>query len=79
MAVKIFFEFLNTDNCLRLFQEEIAVCSRIRHPNIVPLCGATTEKNERLRIITELLEGSLSDVIIAARRSKMASFFARAD
>ncbi|XP_065838770.1 probable serine/threonine-protein kinase DDB_G0281745 isoform X4 [Oscarella lobularis] len=70
VAVKIFYEFLNTENSLRLFQEEIAVCSRIRHPNIVSLCGATTEKNERLRIITELLEGSLSDVIIAARRSK---------
>ena len=70
VAIKIFSEFLNTDNSLRLFQEEIAVCNRIRHPNIVSPCGETTEKNERLRIITELLEGSLSDVIIAARRSK---------
>ncbi|XP_065838890.1 serine/threonine-protein phosphatase 6 regulatory ankyrin repeat subunit B-like isoform X2 [Oscarella lobularis] len=70
VAVKIFFDFLDTEYYLRLFRQEIAVCSRARHPNIVSLCGVTTENGVPLRIVTELLEGSLSDVIRAARRSK---------
>ena len=70
MAVKSFFKFLNSDYYLRLFQQEIAVCTQARHPNIVSLCGVTTENGVPLRIITELLEGSLSDVIKAALRSK---------
>ena len=64
VAVKIFYDFLDSDYYLRLFEQEIAVCSRARHPNIVSLCGVP------LRIISELLEGSLSDVIRAALRSK---------
>ncbi|XP_065838886.1 serine/threonine-protein phosphatase 6 regulatory ankyrin repeat subunit B-like isoform X2 [Oscarella lobularis] len=70
VAVKMFYELLNTERYLRLFQQEIAVCTRARHPNIVSLCGVTTENGVPLRIITELLEGSLSDVIEAALRSK---------
>ena len=66
----MFYELLNTERYLRLFQQEIAVCTRARHPNIVSLCGVTTENGVPLRIITELLEGSLSDVIEAALRSK---------
>ena len=69
VAVKMFFECLDTGYYLRLFQQEIAVCIRARHPNIVSLCGVTTENGVPLRIITELLEGSLSDVIKAAHRS----------
>ena len=70
VAVKMFYEFLNTDYHLRLFQQEIAVCVRARHPNVVFLCGVTTENSIPFRIITELLEGSLSDVIKAALRSE---------
>ena len=70
VAVKMFYEFLNTDYHLRLFQQEIAVCVRARHPNVVFLCGVTTENGVPFRIITELLEGSLSDVIRAALRSE---------
>ena len=70
VAVKIFYDFLDSDYYLRLFEQEIAVCSRARHPNIVSLCGVTTENGVPLRIISELLEGSLSDVIRAALRSK---------
>ena len=69
VAVKIFFECLDTEYYLCLFQQEIAVCSRVRHPNVVSLYGVTTENGVPLRIITELLEGSLSDVIRAAHRS----------
>ena len=70
VAVKMFHEFLNTDYHLRLFQQEIAVCVRARHPNVVFLCGVTMENGLPFRIITELLEGSLSDVIKAALRSE---------
>ena len=69
VAVKMFYACLESDYYLRLFQQEISVCTRARHPNIVSLCGVTTENNVPLRIITELLEGSLSDVIRAAHRS----------
>ncbi|XP_065829963.1 serine/threonine-protein kinase TNNI3K-like isoform X3 [Oscarella lobularis] len=72
VAVKMFFELLNTERYFRLFEQEIAVCTRARHPNVVSLCGVTTENGVPLRIITELLEGSLSDVISAALRSKWA-------
>ena len=70
VAVKMFYEFLNTDYHLRLFQQEIAVCVRARHPNVVFLCGVTTENGVPFRIITELLEGSLSEVIRASLRSE---------
>ena len=70
VAVKIFRDYLNSDYYLRLFRQEIAVCSRARHPNIVSLCGVTTKNGVPLRIISELLEGSLSDVIKAALRSQ---------
>ena len=70
MAVKIFRECLNSDYYLRLFRQEISVCSRARHPNVVSLYGVTTKNGVPLRIISELLEGSLSDVIKAALRSQ---------
>ncbi|XP_065838715.1 kinesin-like protein KIF13A isoform X2 [Oscarella lobularis] len=70
VAVKTFFECLDTDYYLDLFKQEIAICSRARHPNIVFLCGVTTVNDTPLRIVTELLEGSLSDVIKASVRCK---------
>ena len=70
MAVKSFFEFLNTDYYLDLFKQEIAICTRARHPNIVFLCGVTTVNDTPLRIVSELLEGSLSEVIRESVRCK---------
>ncbi|XP_065832973.1 probable serine/threonine-protein kinase DDB_G0271682 [Oscarella lobularis] len=72
VAVKKFFSCLETDYYIRLFEQEISICSRARHPNIVFMCGVTTENGTPLQIITELLEGSLSDVIKAALRSQCA-------
>ena len=69
VAVKSFFDFLDSDYYLALFQQEIAICSRVRHPNIVSFYGATTMDGTPMRIVTRLLEGSLSDVIQAARLS----------
>ena len=45
------------------------MCSHVHHPNVVSLCGVTTEDDVPVRIITELLEGSVSDVIKASLRS----------
>ncbi|XP_065838884.1 ankyrin-3-like isoform X2 [Oscarella lobularis] len=70
VAVKTFYECLDTDYYLDLFKQEIAICTRARHPNIVFLCGVTTVNDTPLRIVTELLEGSLSDVIKASVRCK---------
>ncbi|XP_065839304.1 ankyrin-3-like isoform X1 [Oscarella lobularis] len=70
VAVKTFFDCLDTDYYLDLFKQEIAICTRARHPNIVFLCGVTTVNDTPLRIVTELLEGSLSDVIKASVRCK---------
>ena len=66
VAVKTFFNCLDTEYYLNLFKQEIAICTRVRHFNIVFLYGVTTVNGTPLRIITELLEGSLSDVIKAS-------------
>ncbi|XP_065832896.1 uncharacterized protein [Oscarella lobularis] len=70
VAVKEFYEALEGECYLKLFQQEMAVISHVRHPNIVSLCGVTTQSGTPLRIITELLEGSISDVYLAALRAK---------
>ena len=66
VAVKMCHELLNTAYYLDLFKQEMAVNCRIRHPNIVALCGVTTVDGLPLRIITQLLEGCLRDVINAS-------------
>ena len=69
VAVKSMHDLLDRGHYLELFQQEIGICSHARHPNVVSLCGVTTEDGVPARIITELLEGSVSDVIKASRRS----------
>ena len=69
VAVKIMHELLHRDHYLDLFQQEVGMCSHVHHPNVVSLCGVTTEDDVPVRIITELLEGSVSDVIKASLRS----------
>ena len=63
VAVKELHEDLKEDMYLRLFQQEMEICSRVRHPNILAICGVTFREGEPLRIITNLLEASLSEVI----------------
>ncbi|XP_065845260.1 uncharacterized protein [Oscarella lobularis] len=66
VAVKTFYDFLRVDVYLRRLEQEISICSQVHHPNVVCLLGAITQDDIPLRIVTELLEASLYDVIVAA-------------
>ncbi|XP_065845347.1 uncharacterized protein [Oscarella lobularis] len=66
VAVKTFYDFLRVDVYLRRLEQEISICSKVHHPNVVSLLGVITQDGIPLRIISELLEASLSDIIVAA-------------
>ncbi|XP_065844959.1 serine/threonine-protein kinase TNNI3K-like isoform X2 [Oscarella lobularis] len=66
VAVKTFFEFLRVENYLARLNQEISICRYVHHPNVVALLGVITQDGIPLSILSELLEGSLSDVIEAA-------------
>lgn len=67
VAVKIFHEDLRvSEHNKKLFRQELNNCADLRHPNIVTFCGATLENDNPLQIVTELLEGSLDELIKAA-------------
>ena len=66
VAVKTFFDFLRVDQYLPRLQQEILICRHVHHPNVVSLLGFISENDVPLSIMSELLEGSLSDVIEAA-------------
>ena len=68
VAVKTFYEFLRVDVYLRRLEQEISICSQVHHPNVVSLLGVITQDDIPLRIISELLEASLSDIIVAANK-----------
>ena len=65
VAVKTFYEFLRVDVYVRRLEQEISICSQVHHPNVVSLLGVITQDRIPLRIISELLEASLSDIIVA--------------
>ena len=66
VTVKTFYDFLRVDVYLRRLEQEISICGQVHHPNVVCLLGAITQDDIPLRIVTELLEASLYDVIVAA-------------
>ncbi|XP_065845294.1 uncharacterized protein [Oscarella lobularis] len=66
VAVKTFFDFLRVDEYLRRLEQEISICSQVHHPNIVSLLGVITQDGIPLRLVSELLEASLSDIIAVA-------------
>ena len=66
VAVKTFYDFLRVDKYLNRLEQEISICRHAHHPNVVSLLGVITEDGIPLSILSELLEGSLSDVIEAA-------------
>ncbi|XP_062512392.1 probable serine/threonine-protein kinase DDB_G0271682 [Corticium candelabrum] len=71
VAVKTFYDFLRADELNASFiHREVSVSSRVHHPNVLSICGAIIENEVPLRIVMELLEGSLRDVIKASRRSR---------
>ncbi|XP_065845176.1 ankyrin repeat domain-containing protein 17-like isoform X3 [Oscarella lobularis] len=66
VAVKTFFDFLRVDTYRERLEQEISICSHVHHPNVVSLLGVISQDGIPLSILSELLEGSLSDVIKAA-------------
>ena len=63
--MKIFHDILEGNRYRTLFHREMEICASVRHPNVVSVCGVTTAYEMPLRIISDLLEGSLCDVITA--------------
>ena len=58
---------------ISFIQREVSVSSRVHHPIVVFICGAIIANEVPLRIVMELLEGSLKDVIKAALKSRYLS------
>ena len=81
VAVKTFYEepVRVTDFNISLIRREVSVSSRVHHPNVVSICGAIVKNRVPLRIVMELLEGSLKDVINAAIESRYLSMREQVD
>jgi serine/threonine protein kinase len=52
-----------------LLKQELSICARVHHPNVVSICGAITVNGVPLQLVMELLEASLSEVMAAAHSS----------
>ena len=70
VAVKIFHEKLRLPQLAPIFMKELTICSQLHHPNIMSICGAVMLDGTPIQIVMELLQGSLSDLMKAARASK---------
>lgn len=69
VAVKVLYENIRSGFNSRLFQQEVNVGSRLRHPNIVTMFGVTVTDRTPSQIIMELLECSLSELLTTASSS----------
>ena len=69
MAVKKFFDMITTPRSSGLFRREVQMCSRMHHPNIMTIYGAVMERGVPFQMVSELLEGSVEEVIDAAHTS----------
>lgn len=69
VAVKSFHEEIQEGSNRRLFEQEIAVCCRIHHPNIVCTFGILRVTDMMPEIVMELLECSLAQLMTAALKS----------
>ncbi|XP_065844300.1 uncharacterized protein [Oscarella lobularis] len=69
VAVKKINELIMSQRNEAMFKQEVLVCSRLHHPNIMVVCGAVMTEGAPLQIVMELLEGSVSEVIDAAHAS----------
>ena len=77
VAVKTFHEHLRSDldvlvreRMIKIIRREVSICAQVCHPNVVATCGATFTLNFPLRLVMELMEGSLENVIDAANEVK---------
>ena len=66
VAVKRFHDLITTPRTIPTFQSEVLTASRLHHPNIIRVCGAVMEDGIPFQIVSEILEGSVSEVIDAA-------------
>ncbi|XP_065836871.1 probable serine/threonine-protein kinase DDB_G0281745 [Oscarella lobularis] len=66
VAVKKIHDLITNQRNVALFEQEVLVCSRLHHPNIMTVCGAVMAEGIPLQMVMELLEGSVSEVIDAA-------------
>ncbi|XP_065846086.1 uncharacterized protein [Oscarella lobularis] len=69
VAVKRFHALITTRRTIPTFRREVLTASRLHHPNIIRVCGAVMEDGIAFQIVSELLEGSVSEVIDAAHSS----------
>ncbi|XP_065843819.1 uncharacterized protein [Oscarella lobularis] len=69
VAVKKFHELITTDKTVPLFRNEVLTLSKLHHPNIVRTCGAIMSRGVPFQIVSELLEGSVSELMDAAHSS----------
>ena len=65
VAVKKIHAVIISDNNCELFEREMKITSRVRHPNLVLFIGAVTTDN--LTIVSELMETSLRELIMKGK------------
>eukprot|EP01112_Ceratiomyxa_fruticulosa_P013616 TRINITY_DN3833_c0_g1_i2.p1 TRINITY_DN3833_c0_g1~~TRINITY_DN3833_c0_g1_i2.p1 ORF type:complete len:543 (-),score=94.64 TRINITY_DN3833_c0_g1_i2:235-1863(-) len=63
VAVKVLFRQLE-EKTLRDFRKEVAIMSKIFHPNIVLFLGACTSVPGKLQICTELMKGNVETILL---------------
>ena len=69
VAVKKIHDLIASPRNVAMFKQEVRVCSRLHHPNIMVVCGAVMTEGAPLQIVMDLLEGSVGEVIDAAHAS----------
>ena len=62
IAVKEMYELILSDQMRTLFEREMSIASRCRHPNLLQFIGATNDDDSPL-FVTELLDSSLRYVL----------------
>ena len=61
VAAKRMYQHILSDYNRELFEREMNIASRIRHPNLVQFIGATAQEEQELIILTEIMSTSLWD------------------
>ena len=70
VAVKSFHNTVLTPEFDEVCQRELTICSRLHHPHIVQVCGTVVVNGTPVRIISELMQGSVQDLIKATATTR---------